>query len=62
MTTNDWIEEQVLAYEKRVYGEGEMPEHNKSVLRQKLREEDKFWMGRWVHEELQAKHGEDRHR
>jgi len=61
MITPKEIEAKVEEYNKRVYN-GEMDEHSKSVLRDMIRKDDKHWERQWLHEELQAKHGEDRHR
>jgi len=36
------IEEEIEEYNRRVYG-GEMPAHNKSVLRSVIEKENKFW-------------------
>lgn len=38
----DYIEQEIARVEREVY-EGNMPAHNKQVLREKLKKEDKFW-------------------
>ena len=39
----NYIEDEIAAYEARVYPEG-MPATNKAVLRKQLEAEDKFWI------------------
>lgn len=39
---DDYIEKKVEEVAQETYG-GDMPEHNKSVLRDVLKKEDKFW-------------------
>lgn len=56
-----WIEDAVKEYEIRVYGvEGGMDARAKKVLREMLEKDAKFCEREWLHEELQAKHGEVR--
>lgn len=40
----DYIEDEIAKYEARVYPDGAMPAHNKSVLRKQLEAEDRFWV------------------
>lgn len=42
MTLEDWIEGEVEAHNRKVYN-GTMGAHAKSVLRDMLRKEDRFW-------------------
>lgn len=54
------IDEQIEEYAKRVYPDGGMSAHTRGVYRKMLERDEKFWERQWVHEELQAKHGEVR--
>lgn len=42
METNNYIESEVEKHNQEVYA-GEMSAHSKSVLRDQLKKEDKFW-------------------
>jgi len=58
--SQDYIQAKV-AEKERTYPEG-MTAREKAVYREQLKKEDEFESRRWVQEELQAKHGEERSR
>ena len=59
MNKLEFIDEALNKYDKEVYG-GNMPAHNKSVLRNMLAKEYEFWAQDGVARELEAKHGEEK--
>lgn len=52
-----WVEEKIKWQEANIYG-GDMPAHNKAVVRKQLLQEDRFWEKEAVREDSHSAVGD----